>query len=66
MFSDIDVDSAHLGARDPSTKKRERGMSEEFDVAEMGDSGEETRQTAPGGAHFDSVYGWGWSGGRAD
>ena len=66
MFSDIDVDSVHSGARDPSTKKRERGMSEEFDVAEMGDSGVETRQTAPGGQYFDSIYGRGWTGGLPD
>jgi hypothetical protein len=41
-------------------------MSEEFQIVEMGDSGEETMQTAPNGPHFDSAYGWGWSGGRAD
>lgn len=57
-FSDIDVDSAHSGASDPSLKNKERGMYEEFEVAEMGDSGEETKQVGPG-PWVDAIYGLG-------
>lgn len=35
-------------------------MYEEFQIVEMGDTGEETMQSAPGGPHFDTLYGRGW------
>lgn len=32
-------------------------MSGEFEIVEIGDSGEETRQSVPGGPAFDAIYG---------
>jgi hypothetical protein len=55
----------HSDARDPSTKKRERGMYEEFEIEDIGDSGEETKQFGPGG-YPDSVYGLGRASGRIE
>jgi hypothetical protein len=36
-------------------------MCEEFAVVEIGDAGDETRQSSPGGPAWDAIFGKAWA-----